>query len=86
LLLVLVASQHELVCEVSLVPRTIDQASALGAVPDGQGRCVGCVEKLLVWRSGPRPRWQRHSHADRLHVTRWHVDNQALDVAFYDGL
>ena len=40
LLLVLVTSQRKLVTEVPVVPRAIDQAATLGAVPDGQGRGI----------------------------------------------
>ena len=47
LLLVLIVGQIELVAKVRLIPRAIDQPAALGAIPDRQGACVGCVEELL---------------------------------------
>jgi len=32
---------------------------------------------------GPSPRRQRNGHADRLHVSGWHVDDQALDACTF---
>jgi hypothetical protein len=64
LLLVLIVGQLELVTEVRLVPRAVDQPSTLGAIPDRQRGCIGRIEELLVGLCGPSPRRQRHGHAD----------------------